>query len=203
MGQIYFDGQHSDERVLYIVRQHPFPVLMRLLKVVLAGLVILAGFSFISMQLEDTGVFLRSIGWLLALLIGVGGGATVLMGERRNIAYLTDRRVVRFQAATPWAVNSRSLSWEETVKVKTFPKNFIYRLFNIGTVVIHAKSTVVTSDEPKSKTYVSDDDVELTDVAYYRDLGNYIDKIVYFYRQKPKELDLMKPFVAKPRGKRS
>jgi hypothetical protein len=109
---------------------------------------------------------------------------------------------VRFSAITPWAVNSRSLTWDQAVKVKTFSRHWFYRMFKIGSVVVHAKSTVISSEEPKSRTYVSDDDVELKDVQYFEDLGNYIDKILYLYQRKPSELSDLKVFVAKGRGQR-
>lgn len=199
---IFFYGQHSDERVLYIVREHPVVVMFKFIRSILAGLLILVGFAVVANTVTSYSQAISLVGWVLALMVGGGGALTVIWGERKNIGYITDRRVVRFTAVTPWAVNSRSLTWDQAVKVKTFPRNFIYRMWNIGSVVIHAKSTVISSEEPKSRTYVSDDDVELKDVHYYRDLGNYIDKILYLYERKPGELDSMKSFVAKGRGKR-
>jgi hypothetical protein len=197
-----FYGQHSDERILYTVREHKLVVMWSLFKAIGAGLVIFLGFAMIGGQLLGMGNWFTLLGLGLAIIIGGGGSLAVLSGEHKNVGYVTDRRIIRFQAETSWTVNSRSLMWEEAVKVKTFTPNFIYRILNIGTVVVHAKSTFITSDEVMSRYYVSDDDVELRGVHYYRDLGNYIDKILYLYRQKPKELETIRPFVAKPRGRR-
>ena len=63
----------------------------------------------------------------------------------------------------------------------------------IGNVVMHAR----TPSEGESI-----DDIELRDVHYYRDLGNYIDKILFTYKQKPREVSEIRPFVLKPRGER-
>jgi hypothetical protein len=197
-----FYGQHEDERVLYIIRPHSLVMSLRLIKFVAAALVVFIGFTFISTEIPLGGSVMMVIGVLLALLIGGGGVVMTLFSERSNVAYITDRRVVRFQAENPWVVNSRSLTWDQAVKVKTYAPSLLWRFLNIGTVVVHAKTTIITSDEPKSKAYVSDDDVSLFDVYYYRDLGNYIDKILYMYQRKPEELLTMKPFVTKPRGHR-
>lgn len=200
--RIMFYGQHSDERVLYVVREHPLVVMLRFIRSILAGVLILIGFNLVANTVDSYSQGIMTIGVILALLVGGGGAITVLLGERKNIGYITDRRVIRFSAVTPWAVNSRSLTWDQAVKVKTFPRNFLYRMMNIGSVVVHAKSTVISSDEPKGRAYVSDDDVELKDVHFYQDLGNYIDKILYLYERRPEELETMKGFVAKPRGLR-
>ena len=70
----------------------------------------------------------------------------------------------------------------------------------VGTVVVHARTTVKTSDENVSHTAA--DDIELTDIFLYRDLGNYIDKILFTYKQMPKEVADIHPFVPKPKGQR-
>lgn len=49
---------------------------------------------------------------------------------------------------------------------------------------------------------VTDDDIELADIYYYRDLGNYIEKILFLYKKQPKEVANLNAFVPKPKGKR-
>ena len=124
------------------------------------------------------------------------------LNQSKKVAYITDRRIVRFSAENPWVVNTRALGWDQVVKVKTYAPNLFWRLMNVGTLIVHAQSTIITSDNPRDKNFVSDDDVSLEDVWYFRDLGNYIDKLLYVYRQKPKEMDEIRPFVTRPRGRR-
>ena len=87
------------------------------------------------------------------------------------------------------------------MKVKTFPPNLVWKILMVGTVVIHARTTIVTPEEPKPST-VTADDIALTDVYYYRDLGNYIDKILFTYKRQPKEMETFKAFVPMPKGQR-
>jgi hypothetical protein len=78
------------------------------------------------------------------------------------------------------------------VKVKTYPPNFVWKQMAIGNVTVHSRT-------PEG---ASADDITLTDVYYYKDLGNYIDKILFTYKQKPKEIADIRPFVTRPRGER-
>ena len=46
------------------------------------------------------------------------------------------------------------------------------------------------------------EDVIVTDVSYFEDIANYIDKILFTFKNKPTEVPLIKPFIPKPRGQR-
>lgn len=200
---IRFYGQHSDERILCETRPHPIVEILSLIKVVLAALAMWVIMIMIGLTIPTLSGKVEPMGFWIACIILAIGGLIVKLAKRTNVGYITDRRVVRFKTASPLNVNSRSLAWDEVVKVKTYSPNWILRLMNIGSIVVHAKSTVVQyGDLPMPKNTITDDDVELDDVYYYRDLGNYIDKILYLYKQKPKELENLKSFVAKPRGRR-
>jgi hypothetical protein len=139
-------------------------------------------------------------GIVIALILAVIGTKIVTDYQTRDIAYITDRRLMRFEPTTLFATNPRSLTWDEVVKVKTYPPNAIWKQLAIGNVIVHAR----TPSRPDEHTpgAVAADDIELKDVYYYKDLGNYIDKILFTYKQKPKEMDTIRPFVAKPKGER-
>ncbi|MEK7129874.1 MAG: hypothetical protein AAB803_02530, partial [Patescibacteria group bacterium] len=46
------------------------------------------------------------------------------------------------------------------------------------------------------------ENVRVTDVGYFDDLANYIDKILFTFKNKPAEISTINPFVPKPRGHR-
>ena len=77
----------------------------------------------------------------------------------------------------------------------------LWKQLAIGNVVVHAR-TPARNDNEFGPAGMTADDIELNDVYYYRDLGNYIDKILFTYKQKPREMDEIRPFVPKPRGER-
>ncbi|MBI5356546.1 hypothetical protein HZB78_02950 [Candidatus Collierbacteria bacterium] len=199
-----FYGQQTGERILYVVRPHRFSQIILLLKF-LAGAGIVFFIALIAGEQALAQKYLGQIG----VIGGIAAGFIVAIGlwvidnvRHKNIAYITDRRVVKFEASTPFATNSRSLNWEEAVKVKTIPPNFFWKQFMIGTVIIHARTTVASLDSGSRENIVTDDDVEIRDVYYYRDLGNYIEKILFLYKKQPKDIAGLQAFVPKEKGKR-
>jgi hypothetical protein len=201
--EIKFYGQHSDERILYEVHPHPLGKYLSFGKVAFVAVMMWVAFFIVGSVVPQLEGRVEPIGFWLGLGVFVIGFMVVRQSDKENVGYVTDRRVVRFKSGSLFTVNSRTLSWDEAVKIKTYSPNFILRMMNIGTVVVHAKTTIVQmSDTPQSRNFMTDDDVELTDVHYYKDLGNYIDKIMYLYKQKPADLETVRPFVAKGRGKR-
>lgn len=196
-----FYGKQTDENILYVVKPHPLATTFGLIKIYLVAVVISLILIILGTQIPSLlGIFVTSA-IILFLLIAVIGTRIVLDWQKRSISYITDRRLVHFEPTTLFATNSRTLTWDEVVKVKTFPPNVIWKQMAIGNVVVHARTPIHPGGQDDS-IGMSVDDVELKDVFYYRDLGNYIDKILFTYKQKPSEIDNIKPFVPRPRGER-
>ena len=197
-----FFGKQEGERILHFVQPHPLAIKFKLIKVYLAAVVILGGFILVGTLTDSMfGIFFL-FGLVATVATIIVGSLIVKISRRKNKTYFTDRRIVRFEPTTLFATNIRSLSWDEVVKVKTYPPNVFLKQRKIGTVVIHARTTVRTVDDEMKPSTVTADDIEITDVYYYRDLGNYIDKILYTYKRKPKDVKKIKPFVEKPAGQR-
>jgi hypothetical protein len=196
-----FYGKQTDEKILYVVKPHPISSVFSLLKIYAIAVVISLVFIILGTQIESlTGIFITT-GIILFLLMVFIGTKIILDWESREIAYITDRRLVRFEPTTLVATNSRTLAWDEVVKVKTYPSNFILKQMAIGNVVVHARTSIRTAEDTPIST-VTADDIEIKDVYYYRDLGNYIDKILFTYKQMPAEIKNIMPFVPKPKGER-
>ncbi len=156
-------------------------------------------FTMLGSQLVLHTAFVMA-GLIVAILIALVGTKIVTDCQKREIAYITDRRLIRFEPTTLFATNPRSLSWDEVVKVKTYPKNALWKQMAIGNVVVHARTPARSKENTPGM--VDADDIELKDVYYYKDLGNYIDKILFTYKQRPKEMDEIRPFILKPKWER-
>lgn len=196
-----FYGKQDGERILYVVRPHPLSTTFSLLKVYFVAVLISSILLILGSQLDGLSGIFTIMSVILFLLIILLGTKIVFDWEAREIAYVTDRRLVRFEPTTLFATNSRTLAWDEVVKVKTYPPNFVWKQMAIGTVVIHSRTSIRTVDDTPMGT-VTADDIEIKDVYYYRDLGNYIDKILYTYKQLPKDVANIRPFVPKAKGER-
>ena len=196
--ETYFPGQQENERVLHVIHPHPIAEYVGFAKLTGIALVLMLSFIFlgnIHPAFPLLGIFLA------AAVFGIGAIVIHTMNNK-NVAYITDRRIVRFEASNIFNVNSRALSWDDTVKVKTFTPNFLWRIFNIGTVTVHARTTMIHIDSKEQQNTWSNDDLDLYNVYYYRDLGNYLDKIIYLNKHNPQELQALHAFVPKPKGQR-
>lgn len=187
-----FYGRQEDEKILYVVHPHPLATTFGLLKIYAIAIIITLALIIIGSQISFLANIFYLLGVGLFIAVILTGSKIVLDWQNRNVAYITDRRIIRFEPTTLFATNSRTLTWDEVVKVKTYPPNFIWKQLAIGNVTVHSRT-------PEGATA---DDITLTDVFYYKDLGNYIDKILFTYKQKPKEIADIHPFVPKPRGQR-
>lgn len=206
MNQVQFYGQQDGERVLYEVHSHKMLETVALIKIIFFGLAIIFLFAVVASAIPEFRTFIVSVGAVLGFTIMVIGWLITKLLGTKSKAFITDRRVIRFSAGSPWTTATRSLTWDEVVKVKTNSPNFWLRSFNIGNVVIHARTTImqgITDDErPRQEQSVTNDDIMLEGIEYYQDLGNYMDKVLYLYKKEPQELKALRPFVAKPRGQR-
>lgn len=195
-----FYGQQTEEKILYVIRPHPIAVNIRLFLLYIISIGILVIFSTFGKLLGPVQALLTIVGFMISVLVAIIGTIVLKNSQSRNITYITDRRLVRFEPTTLFATNIRTLSWDEVVKVKTYVPNMIWKQLAIGNISVHARSTTSVLDE--SEPVLSVDDIEIRDVYYYRDLSNYIDKILYTYKQKPKEMDQIRAFVVRPKGQR-
>jgi hypothetical protein len=90
---------------------------------------------------------------------------------------------------SPFFVTKRALFWNEALKAKAYASNIFFRSFKIGTIDV----------EPQLAEH---EDVRVTDVYYFEDLANYIDKILFTFKNKPEDIASIKPFVPKVKGQR-
>jgi hypothetical protein len=195
-----FFGKQEGERILFVVRPHQVSLILKLVKIYAVALVVFIALTVLGTQLLSLSIFITA-GVILSLIIVILGTKIVTNYQKRDIAYITDRRLVRFEPTTLVATNPRSLTWDEVVKVKTYPPNALWKQLAIGNVVVHARTSIRTAEDTPLGT-VTADDIEINDVYFYKDLGNYIDKILFTYKQKPKEMETIHAFVAKPKGER-
>lgn len=186
---IQFDGQQTDERILYVVVPHHFAKYLAIIR-----LILLALFFFFILQLIASVVHvftgpLRMASIILSgllLVIGFWWNETVY-GKSKT--YITDRRIIRFEVMTPFFTTKRALFWNEALKAKGYAPNIFWKMLNIGRVRV----------EPQ---LAEGEDVLVHDVFMYDDISNYIDKILFTFKNKPSEIVDIKPFIPKPRGQR-
>lgn len=189
MKKLRFPGQQSGERILYLAKPHRVMMYINFLKILTIGLLTLAALQALAIFFASPIFGIAGLIFSGALMfIGILVAYTTHEGYK---TYITDRRVIRFEPTFPFRERMRSLFWDEVEKTKTFRKNYLLEgLFKIGSITIHPKSNAEY------------DDIQLNYLTYHEDLANYIDKILYIFRNHPSELKTMQPFIPMPKGQR-
>ena len=197
-----FYGQQDGEKILYSIKPHQLSLYFSITKIVLASLAISSLGFIISSQIPVLPNQFKIYFLLIGIIFAILGSLNQIIIFNKTIAYITNRRVIRFSAHTPLATSIRSLTWDQAAKAKTLPPNAIFKMFMIGDITIHSISTVSAIDTKTTHNVITNDDVEISNVYYYKDLGNYIEKIIYTFKNEPENIKNIRPFIPKPKGKR-
>jgi hypothetical protein len=186
-----FPGQQDGERILYMIRPHWSREVSAYLKIlILAGLAVtlvwyLPTFGFSELDESSHIRLMLGIGLLAALF-----ALYVRQRCEQSRAYLTDRRVIRFEGAMPRWQSQRGLFWTDVVKIRTESPNLVLRFLNVGSLEIIPNFAVEGQN------------VLITHVYMCGDLGSYIEKLIFTFRARPAELADMRPFIPRPKGQR-
>jgi hypothetical protein len=184
-----FEGQQEGERVLYTILPHPIHKYLAT-----ARLIFLALFFFVTLWviggiIPAITTILRLTGFILGVVLFIAGYWWNLTVFKKSRSYITDRRIIRFDVVSPFFTTKRTLFWGEALKAKAYAQNIVFRSLKIGTIDV----------EPQ---VANNEDVRVTDVYYFEDLANYIDKILFTFKNNPAGISAIKPFVAKEKGQR-
>ncbi len=189
MTTIVFDGQQEGERILYEIRPDRISKYLAITRIVLLALglfivlLLTAGIAPTLASILRLGGFVVST-ILIAVSVWWNGKVYTL-----SKTYITDRRIMRVTPVSPFFQAKRSLFWNEALKAKGYAPNILYRFLGIGTVEV----------APHMDQH---EDIIITDCAYFEDIANYIDKILYTFKQTPSAIADLKPFIPKRRGQR-
>jgi hypothetical protein len=187
MESIVFNGQQSGERILYEIHPHQMAKTFSLIRVTIVGIFFFLIITLIGSVINSS--FLWLIGLLLGLLVIGVGWWWISDVNGKTITYITDRRIIRFEFTSPFSLRKRALFWNEALKAKAYSTGLVNRMLKVGVVQV----------EPHLAT---DENVVVTNVYFYEDIGNYIDKILYIIKNNPAEISSLKPFIPLPRGQR-
>jgi hypothetical protein len=189
MSYSIFDGQQEEERILHTITAHALSKNIAIARIVLLAIFFVFVMFMVGSVIPDAATIFHVLGIICALiLIGAGYLWNVIV-YTKDRTYITDRRIIRFDVVSPFLTTKRSLFWHEVMKAKAFAPNLFYKKFNVGTVVV----------EPLMADH---ENVIVTDVSMYDDVGNFIDKILFTSKNKSNEMANFPVFVPKPKGQR-
>ncbi len=201
-----FPGQGSDEVILYVAREEMVMLHLRRSAVLLVSvLIVLTGWMFGDALVGIVG---GGVSFIFQLLCVVLGSTFALVGWwwvselwRQSVCLITNKRLHKFIYTTPWNRHSLSLPLEMIVDLGAYSKGFIQAMLHLGTFTARssASSSGVSTDDPArvNKKYFY-----IENVAFAEDLQNYVQKVLFLYRQDWTKLATFRPFIPAAFGSR-
>lgn len=190
---VVFPGKAEDEKILYVTREAPMMLLVRLtVFMLIVATAVLIG----SLMIGNMGRMLEfEVGGLIATVLLLG--AVVMMGGlwwiaqvfNKTLFIITTRRLTKFIHTTPWTRYQMSLGLDKVVDSGAYSKGYIQALFGLGTFVARSSAGNIKN-------------FKIENIHYAEDLHNWMNKLMFVFNKSTAELDQFKPFVAKPMGKR-
>lgn len=190
---IVFPGKAEDEKILYVTREAPMMLMVRLTGFMLiVATAVLVG----SLMIGNMGKMLElEVGGLIAIVLLLG--AVVMMTGlwwiaqvfNKTLFIITTRRLTKFIHTTPWTRYQMSLGLDKVVDSGAYSKGYIQALFGLGTFVARSSAGNIKN-------------FKIENIHYAEDLHNWMNKLMFTFNKSTLELDNFRPFVAKPMGKR-
>lgn len=190
---IVFPGKAEDEKILYVTREAPMMLLVRLTGFMLiVSVAVLVG----ALMVGNMGKMLEfEVGGLIFLILLIGaivmGAGLWWIGQvfNKTIFIITSRRLTKFIHTTPWTHYQMSLGLDKVVDSGAYSKGYIQALFGLGTFVARSSAGNIKN-------------FKIENIHFAEDLHNWMNKLMFTFNKSVAELDNFKPFVAKPMGKR-
>lgn len=188
-----FPGKAEDEKILYVTREAPMILMVRL---VVFTLVVATTVLIGSLLLANLGKTLDfSFGGLIVgiLLLGAivmfGGIMWIFQVFTKTVFIITTRRLTKFIHTTPWTRYQMSLGLDKVVDSGSYSKGYIQAIFGLGTFVARSSAGNIKN-------------FKIENIHFSEDLHNWMNKLMFVFAKDTDKLDEFKPFVAKGIGKR-
>lgn len=201
-----FPGQATDERILYVTREHEVIYRLRQFTVIFTSVVIFfAGYMFSKLL----GSFIGN-GLSTGIEVFAALSAVIFLGVgfwwirqlwRKSIAVVTNKRLIKFIHTTPWNRHNLSLPLDMIVDTGAYSKGWLQAVFKLGTFTARssAASSGVATDDPDrvNKKYFY-----IENLGNAEDLHNYLHKILFVFRQDWTKLENFRPFLPGLKGEK-
>lgn len=199
-----FAGQASDEKILYVTREHKVMLQVKRFFVITIALILvvigysLTGFAasmFPSFPSGSVNLMVTAIAALEMIL----GWWWVSALWKKSLAFVTTKRLKKIIYTTPFNKHSLSLPLEMIVDTGSYDKGFIQALLKLGTFTARSSASssgAATEDNSRiNKKYFY-----IENVGNVEDLQHYISKLLSAFRKDQDRLITFRPFIPKLKG---
>lgn len=188
-----FPGKAEDEKILYVTREAPLMLGLRL-----------TGFSLVTAVAMVVGAMLIAYtGEMMEVATGILVGLVLLLGgivmfggmwwiyrvHQKTVFIITTRRLTKFIHTTPWTRYQMSLGLDKVVDSAAYCKGYWQSIFGLGTFVARSSAGNIKN-------------FKIENIQYSEDLHNWMNKLMFVFNKEQGKLDEFRPFTAKRMGER-
>jgi ABC-type nickel/cobalt efflux system permease component RcnA len=191
--QMIFPGKAEDEKILYVTREAPIVVGIRLS---VFSLVVAIAMVMGAILLSYTG---KAIGFetgFMVLIIVLLGGIVMFGGMwwiwrvfQKTMFIITTRRLTKFIHTTPWTRYQMSLGLDKVVDSAAYSKGYGQSILGLGTFVARSSAGNIKN-------------FKIENIHFAEDLHNWMNKLMFVFAKETDKLDNFRPFSAKKIGER-
>lgn len=187
---IKFPGQHSEEKILFITREGK---LILKYKLAISFLIFLFGIILIPLIFSNASFFNFRFSVLIfpCLLIWIFSFIFTFWWIKKvyqkSIFIITTRRLTKFIHTSPWTRYQMSLGLDKIVDTGAYRKGFIQMITGYGYFVARSAAGAVKN-------------FKIINISFSEDLHNYVNKLLFTFNEKEKELDKFRPFIPNLKG---
>ena len=185
--EITFSGQHSDEKVISEIKPYAPVIVVKTFYKILISSVITTFFWYGNLILLEYIPDYRISGTLIISLTTLFLIWLSFLTSKQRKTFITDRRIVHFEPSSPFSSTKKSLFWSEATRAKDSEDFSLWNLLKVGTV--H-----VLSYDGSEKS-----EILLRYIYNSEDLTNYIDKLIFSFKQNPDSLKDFPSFEPDPK----
>jgi hypothetical protein len=188
-----FPGKAEDEKILYVTREAPMMMGLRLtgfslvVAITMAVGAILTAYMGQAMEVE-VGVIVTLI-LLLGGVVMFGGMWWIWQVYQKTMFIITTRRLTKFIHTTPWTRYQMSLGLDKVVDSAAYSKGYFQSLFGLGTFVARSSAGNIKN-------------FKIENIQFAEDLHNWMNKLMFVFAKEVDKLDEFRPFTAKKMGER-
>ena len=191
--EMIFPGKAEDEKILYVTRESPIMLGLRLtIFSLVVAIVMVIGTILISVSGKsmgfDTGLMVIMI-LLLGAVVMFGGMWWIYQVFQKTMFIITTRRLTKFIHTTPWTRYQMSLGLDKVVDSAAYTKGYGQSIFGLGTFVARSSAGNIKN-------------FKIENIHFAEDLHNWMNKLMFVFNKEQEKLDAFRPFTAKKMGER-
>lgn len=191
--ELIFPGKAEDEKILYVTREAPMILGMRLMifssVVALAMIIGTVMLSFTGKALGFDATMIIFMVLLLGAVVMFGGLWWIYKVHYKTVFIITTRRLTKFIHTTPWTRYQMSLGLDKVVDSAAYSKGYIQAMFGLGTFVARSSAGNIKN-------------FKIENIHFAEDLHNWMNKLMFVFAKETDKLDEFRPFTAKRMGER-